>query len=58
MNLRLVNQLQGISRSTSRLLGQGGQGEEGEKKSGSLLWVGIGVGVIVLAVVAYLLLHH
>jgi eukaryotic-like serine/threonine-protein kinase len=57
LNLRLVNQLQGISRSTSRLLGQGGQGEGGETKSRGLLWVGIGVGVIVLVVVAYFLLR-
>jgi serine/threonine-protein kinase len=61
LRLRLLSQIQGISRSTSRLLGQGsqvGQGEGTEKKSPALLWVGIAVAAVVVAVVVFFLLHH
>jgi serine/threonine-protein kinase len=56
LRLRLLSQIQGISRSTSRLLGQ----EEGgtTKKSPALLWMGIGVVVVLVAVVAFFLLRH
>jgi serine/threonine protein kinase len=59
LRLRLLSHIQGISRSTSRLLGQGGgPGEGTEKKSPALLWVGIAVVVVVLAVVVFFLLRH
>ncbi|HEV7515339.1 MAG TPA: hypothetical protein VGR07_03475, partial [Thermoanaerobaculia bacterium] len=63
LRLRLLSQLQGISRSTSRLLGQGGsqgagQGEGTEKKSPALLWGGVALLVILAALVAFFLLHH
>jgi eukaryotic-like serine/threonine-protein kinase len=55
LKLRLLTQLQGIGRSTSRLLVQE---EGGEKKGSPLLWVGIGLAVVILAVVVFVLVRH
>jgi eukaryotic-like serine/threonine-protein kinase len=60
LNLRLLSQLQGISRSTSRLLGKSESAEgaaPGGKKSPALLWGGIAAAVVLLALVAFLLLR-
>ncbi len=66
LRLRLLSHIQGISRSTSRLLGQtpgapgaSGAPEEGpKKKSSALLWGGLALAVVVVAVVLFLLLRH
>ncbi|HXO18966.1 MAG TPA: serine/threonine-protein kinase [Thermoanaerobaculia bacterium] len=57
LRLRLLSELKGISRSTSRLLGK--SDAEGEKKRNpALLYGGIAAAVVVvLAIVAFLLLH-
>jgi serine/threonine-protein kinase len=71
LRLRLLSHFQGISRSTSRLLGQTpgvpvapsvpgvpGAPEEGaKKKSSALLWAGLALAVVV-AVVVFLVLRH
>jgi eukaryotic-like serine/threonine-protein kinase len=54
LRLRVLHEIRGISQAGSRLLGGGGA-ESGGKKT--WLWVGIGVVVIVLAVVGYLVLR-
>jgi len=54
LRLRLHSQLQGISRSTSRLLGQG---EGGRRRSPGLLWGGIALAVAITAVVIFLLVR-
>ena len=59
LRLRLLSQIQGISRSTSRLLGKDGGQEEGtQKKSSALLWGGLAVAVVLVALVLFLLLRH
>jgi serine/threonine protein kinase len=68
LRLRLLSHIQGISRSTSRLLGQTpgvpvspgapGAPEEGTKKSSALLWGGLALAVVVVAVVVFLVLRH
>jgi serine/threonine protein kinase len=59
LRLRLLSQIQGIGRSTSRLLGKDGAPEEGTpKKSSALLWVALAVAVVLVGVVAFFLLRH
>ena len=56
LKLRLLSQIQGISRSTSRLLGQETEGNE--KKGSPLLWVGIAAAVLLVALLLFFLLRR
>jgi serine/threonine-protein kinase len=58
LRLRLLGELQGISRSTSRLLGKSGEGsaaaaEGGGKKGSPMVWVGVGVTVLVAVLIVW-----
>jgi eukaryotic-like serine/threonine-protein kinase len=65
LRMRLMSELKGISRSVFGQGGQGGQSAQGEsaiqepgKPKSPLLWVGIAVAVVVVAIVVFLLMHR
>jgi eukaryotic-like serine/threonine-protein kinase len=66
LRLRLMSELKGISRSVFGQGGQSGSGESAARETGEpaakakspLLWVGIAVALVVVAVVVFLLIHR